>query len=174
MAWYEDRFTNFFSRWKRGYLYTKDKKSFYGEVKQFNVAKQFDESTIAFNNLGDSVKGTKEITFVLKDVIYFRASDGPIFNVSKYLSIINLQRTAEADEVPKDKKEKDLVCIAFGLEFYASADVAKVLKSDVRDILMTRFKDYPLIFVEEQKAVKMTPSVSSFFGKIKSFFKRKK
>lgn len=175
MAWYVDRFTDFFSRWKKGYLYTQDKASHYGVVEDFKIEDDFGESTINLTYLGGGQ--AEKAIFPLKDIIYFRAVDGPVFNVSKYLSIINLQKSAEKskDEGKKAPKkgQKEPVCVALGLEFYAPPGVAKVLKADIKEILVTRFKDYPLVFVEDQSPVELTPAISGFLSRIRSIFKRK-
>lgn len=172
MAWYIDKFNDFFTKWKRGYLYTKAGQTHYGMVEKLNFKDDFKKSFLSFTSLEAPEKGAEKFDILLKEIVYFRAAEGPIFNVGKYLSIVEMQEKAAAKEEVVEKKEKEPVCIAFGLEFYASPKVARTLKADIRDLLLKRLKDSPLVFVKEQPPVELTPAFSSVIKRIGSLFRR--
>ncbi len=104
---------------------------------------------------------TEEIIF-LKDVDYFEAINGPIFNIQKYLLI------------GESKEQKDLVCVVLGLEFYVSKKIANLLKTDVKKLLFSNLKDIPLLLVQDHPPVQMTPTLSSWIGGVKSSLYRGK
>ena len=176
MRWYEQRFNNFFKKWKRGYLYTRGGASQYGIVKKLNLKQKFEESTIFFEPLDAKKRNSAGLEVSLKEIVYFRASDGPIFNVDKYISILQMQEksesTIEASRAENKADNKELVCVAFGLEFYANPQIAQALKSELNELIRSRLKDTPLVEVKEEKRVELTPSIDTFFRKIKARFKR--
>src|SRR3989304_3915986 len=176
MRWYEQRFNNFFKKWKRGYLYTRGGASQYGIVKKLNLKQKFEESTIFFEPLDAKKRDAAGLEVSLKEIVYFRASDGPIFNVDKYISILQMQEksesTIEASRAENKADNKELVCVAFGLEFYANPQIAQALKSELNELIRSRLKDTPLVEVKEEKRVELTPSIDTFFRKIKARFKR--
>ena len=183
MRWYEQRFNNFFKKWKRGYLYTRGGASQYGIVKKLNLKQKFEESTIFFEPLDAKKRNAAGLEVSLKEIVYFRASDGPIFNVDKYISILQMQERSEgtieasrAENKGNNKENngdnKELVCVAFGLEFYANPQIAQALKSELNELIRSRLKDTPLVEVKEEKRVELTPSIDTFFRKIKARFKR--
>ena len=174
MEWYEQRFSNFFKRWKRGYLYTRGGASHYGVVKKLNLKQNFEESTLFFEPLDAKEKDSAELEVSLNEIVYFRASDGPIFNVDKYISILQMQQSSQApvEAAGETNNDKELVCVAFGLEFYANPKIAQTLKSDLNELIRARLKDTPLVEVKEEKRVELTPTIDGFFLKFKTRRKR--
>lgn len=178
MDWYIDKFTEFFKQWKKGYLYTRGDKSYYGLVKKLEVEDEFELSRIIFTPQETKDKRTRDIAVALEEVVYFRAVDGPLFNIGKYLSIIKLQQTRAID-AETENGERDLVCVAFGLEFYASPETAQVFKSDIKDLIASRLQNLPLVVVKEEASkplppVKLTPFFTSLIKKVGRLFKRPK
>lgn len=183
MSWYVDKFTKFFDQWKKGYICTRNEQNRYGIVKELVIDDDFENSKIIFTPLKTEQKNPQDVEIALKAIVYFRAADGPLFNVGKYLSIIELQRSriqsTSKSKVKKDKKEKDLVCVAFGLEFYTSPGKANALKANVKDLLLSELKDLPLVLVKDEDAetrppVHLTPHITRLITKLKGLFSRKR
>ncbi|MFQ5574263.1 MAG: hypothetical protein ACE5E0_01385 [Terriglobia bacterium] len=172
MEWYIQKFSNFFKRWKKGYLYTRGGQSRYGFVTQLVLKDDFPESSILFET-AESGDESGEIEVPLKEVVYFRAVDGPIFNIDKYMSIIEMQRPKDvAGASVETKAGKELVCVAFGLEFYANPKVAETLKTDLNELIRTRLKDVPLVEVKEEKRVDLTPTLGTLVRGVRRVFGR--
>lgn len=212
MKWYEKKFREFFKECDRGDLYLKSGRSYFGTVKEFAVDEDFGESTIMFEYTkeGDkSLPKSKEGSFSLKDVRHFRATDGSILNIQRYLGIVEVEKerarerekiaemkaeeevkeveeVEEAEEIEEEKEveeikeekeaeeakevkegERELVCIAIGLEFYAPKKMANLLKANVKDVLFSQLKDVPVLMVKEQPVVELTPTFSRWVKTIK-------
>lgn len=185
MEWYEKKFREFFKECDRGDLYLKSGESYFGTIKEFAVDEDFGESTIRLEYTKEGEKSlpkSKEGSFLLKDVRHFRATDGSILNIQRYLSIVEIEKSAqvkveegakEVEEVEEVKEkeakeeERELVCIALGLEFYAPRKMANLLKTNVKDILFSQLKDVPMLMVKEQPTVELTPTFSRWVKSIK-------
>jgi len=68
-------------------------------------------------------------------------------------------------------KEKELLCIFLGLEFYASPEKARLLKSKVADILLNNLEEEDLLSIDVKPAVDITPSYSRFREKLAKLIK---
>ncbi|MCX7831664.1 MAG: hypothetical protein N2440_02040 [Actinobacteria bacterium] len=65
----------------------------------------------------------------------------------------------------KDEK-KELVCLFFGLRFYASPERAKILKARVEDFLLKNFESEGLVGIDvHYPPVDLTPTISTLFKK---------
>ena len=156
-----EKFAEFFKQWRKGELHLNGGECYEGVVEEFLPSQKLENSIIIFTCLKKNGKQLKPLTeekVSLNEIDYFEAADGPIFNIQKYLSIDELE------------KQKDMVCIVFGLEFYAPKKTANVLKTDMKELLFARLKDLPLLVVKDQPPVQATPIFSSWMGKVKSFF----
>jgi hypothetical protein len=200
MKWYEKKFREFFKEYDRGDLYLKGGQSYFGTVKELALDEDFGESTIRFEYTkeGDkSLPKSKEGSFSLKDVRHFRATDGSILNIQRYLGIVEVEKervrerekiaemkaeeevekVGEVEEIKEEKEaeeakevkegERELVCIAIGLEFYAPKKMANLLKANVKDVLFSQLKGVPVLMVKEQPVVELTPTFSRWVKTIK-------
>lgn len=161
-----EKFVEFFKQWRKGDLHLKDGGCYEGVVEEFLPARKLENSIVIFTCLkknGEQLKPLTEENVSLKEVDYFEATDGPIFNIQKYLSINGLE------------KQKDMVCVVLGLEFYAPKKTANLLKADVKELLFANLKEVPLLLVQDQPPVQLTPTISSWMGRVKSLlFQRRK
>jgi len=71
---------------------------------------------------------------------------------------------------PKNNN-KELLCIFLGLEFYASPEKAKLLKSKVTDILLNNLEEEDLLSIDVKPVVDITPSYSRFKEKLAKLLK---
>lgn len=65
------------------------------------------------------------------------------------------------------KREKELVCIFLGLNFYASPGKAKILKSRVEDLILKHLAKEELISIDVEPAIDFTPTFTSIKEKLK-------
>lgn len=198
MKWYEKKFTDFFNKWKKGDLFLKNGKGYFGEIEEFEVVEKFEESTIKFicYELSSEVK-----IIPLKEIRHFHALNGPILNIGKYINILNLEETSclrvidggksvtakdnekEAqkpqvviaetkDEMLAEEEGDKIICMAFGLEFYTTEKAAKVLQRDIKKLLFSRLEEIPLLSIDDRAPVDLTPTFSRwysrFFSKLRS------
>lgn len=60
-----------------------------------------------------------------------------------------------------NEEKKDLVCLFFGLRFYASPERARILKSRIEDFLLKNFESEGLVGIDvHHPPVDLTPTVS--------------
>lgn len=160
-----EKLVEFFKQWRKGELHLKDGTCYEAIVEEFLPAEKLKNSIVRFTcskKNGEPLKLLTEEMISLKEVDYFEAIDGPIFNIQKYLSING------------SKKKKDMVCVVLNLEFYASKKIANLLKADVKELLFSNLKDIPLLVVQDQLPVQVTPTISSWMDKVKSLLSRRK
>lgn len=60
----------------------------------------------------------------------------------------------------RKQKNKELVCIFLGLNFYTSPERAKILKSKVTDMLLQTLGKEDLIGIDVEPAIDLTPTFS--------------
>lgn len=77
--------------------------------------------------------------------------------------LADLKQKAAIVNTKEEERNKELVCIFLGLNFYASPERARMLKSRVTDILLRSLGKEDLIGIDVRPAVDFTPT----FSKIK-------
>jgi hypothetical protein len=198
MKWYEKKFSDFFNKWKKGDLFLKNSKGYFGEIEEFEVAENFEESTIKFLCYEYSGE-VKEI--LLKEIRHFHAFNGPILNIGKYLNILKLGETSYLkvidggkSEVVKENEDKiqkgiagkeeiadktlaeesggKIICIAFGLEFFTTEKTAEVLQRDIKKLLFSKLEEIPLLSIDDQAPVDLTPTFSWWYTRFFRSFGR--
>lgn len=201
MKWYKKKFSEFFQKWKKGDLLLQNNEGYFGEIEAFELADEFENSTIKFLCFQPS---GEEKTFALKEIRHYHALNGPILNIGKYVKIVKLGEQShlsvvkdrESDEKKPakvikliasdmkleneegdeedDKEDKEkAICIVFGLEFYTTEKRARILQRDVKEILLSRLEDTtPILSVEDRDAVDLTPTFTKVWSRILGVFRR--
>lgn len=65
------------------------------------------------------------------------------------------------------QEDKELFCIFLGLEFYASPERAKLLKSKVTNILLANLQEEDLLGIKMKPAVDLTPTFTKMKNKLR-------
>ena len=185
MKWYEKKFSEFFSKWKKGDIFLKTGQGYFGEVENIEFATRFGDSTVGF--VCYELDGTHK-TIPLAEIRHFHAFNGPILNIGKYVKIVQLeeasylsvidggrieesvkQKLKVVKEVEDEKGEHEpdpatdrVICLAFGLEFYTDENTARMLQRDIKKLLLSKLGDVPLLSVDDRAAVDLTPTFSKW------------
>ncbi len=196
MNWYEKKFSTFFRQWEKGDLLLQDNQRFFGQVEHFEIADNFEDSTIVFLCYQPS---GEERNFALKEIRHFHAYNGPILNIGKYVKIVkigeqNRLRIVDGGQSENETKaghlnlivtdgtvaedqdaggaDNTVICVAFGLEFYTNEKRARLLKQDAMQVLLSRFEESaPLLSVADHAPVDLTPTFTRWFGRVLRLFR---
>lgn len=66
----------------------------------------------------------------------------------------------------KNKEEKELVCKILGMEFYASKDRAMLLRSDIKEFLISKLTPSEMKDIKIKPAFDCTPTFTKIKNKI--------